>query len=201
MATPQTQAPTALRSAAEVNLRYIRATMASGGAFTSVSGAATVFAGVMACVAGILTLSMASLADWWPFIWLAAAAIAGPAGIFMMMRKAARNGASMVAQGVGRRFLFALLPGFLACGTLSIAMLSRGQLTLVAATWLLGYGASVCAAGAVSVRAVRVLGLLCLACGLPCVVLEVPQQQYWLIAGFGLSHIAVGAYIWREHGG
>ncbi|MEM9385347.1 MAG: hypothetical protein AAGA68_09830 [Pseudomonadota bacterium] len=197
---PQPQIPAALHSAAEGNLRFIRATMASGGAFTSVSGPATVFAGVIACVAGVLSLSVSSLASRWPALWLAVAAVAGPVGILMMMRKAARNGSSMT-HGVGRRFLFALVPGFLACALLSLAMLVSGQLTLVPATWLLGYGASVCAAGALSVRAVRALGMLCMACGAACVALDPAQQQWCLIAGFGAAHILVGAYIWRRHGG
>lgn len=198
MVAPQST-PTPLGGAAEGNLRYIRATMAAGGSFTSVSGAATVIAGVVACVASAL-VSVPSLADRWPYIWLAAGTVAAPVGIILMARKAARSGASMT-EGVGRRFLFALLPGFLACAVLSLSMLARGNLTWVAATWLLGYGASVCAAGALSVRAVRLLGLLCMACGALCLLLDVQQQQWMLFAGFGASHIAMGTYIWRHHGG
>jgi hypothetical protein len=191
--------PASLQSAAAGNLHYIRATMAASGAFTSVSGAGMTLAGTVACVAAAVVL-LTPAGDGWPLVWLIAAALAAPTASLLMARKAARSGVSMT-RGIGRRFLFALLPGFAAVAILSCAMLISAQWTLVPATWLLGYGASVCAAGALSVGAVRLLGLFCMTCGTACTLVGPAQQQWLLLAGFGGAHLAVGAYIWRRHGG
>ncbi len=191
-------APASLSESATRNLRYIRATMDASGAFTSVPGAGTVVVGLVGTAAGLLAL-FAPRGGSWPQIWLAAAAVAAPLGGLLLARKAARSGTSL-SSGVGRRFLFALLPGFVAAGLLTVGLLQANMLSLIPATWLMLYGASVSAAGALSVLPVRLLGMTCMALG--AAALLVPAWgQLALLLGFGVAHLGLGAWIWRNYGG
>jgi len=195
---PHTATPS-LSQAAAGNLRYIRATMDASGAFTCVPGAGIVLVGIIGVLAG-LAVTLGPFAESWLLFWLGAAAIAAPVGAALLARKAASSGTTL-ASGVGRRFLFALLPGFVAAAFLTAALVQAGLLTVVPAAWLLLYGASVSAAGALSVLAVRLLGMTCMALGALSLAAPASFAQVALLAGFGLAHIGFGGWIWRQHGG
>ena len=187
-----------LSDSAEGNLRYIRAAMDASGAFTSVPGVGVVGVGAIGTLTGLLAHSD-SLAERWLVLWLSAAVVAAPLGAALLIRKTRRSGTSL-SSGVGRRFLFALMPGFAAAALLTAGLIRADALALVPAAWLLLYGASVSAAGALSVIPVRSLGLSCMALG--GLSLAFPEWgQVALLLGFGAAHLGHGIWIWRQHGG
>ncbi|MGH7653739.1 MAG: hypothetical protein ACREN6_03660, partial [Gemmatimonadaceae bacterium] len=103
--------PVALHSRAEDNLRFIRDTMAHAGAFTSVSGAGTIGAGVVGLAAS-LGASPAVIGQHprrFLAVWIAAAVVAGALSGIAIGRKARRAGQSLVA-GPARRFTLAFVP-------------------------------------------------------------------------------------------
>ena len=199
MARVSDNPPVQLGDAAAGNLRYIRATMDASGAFTRVSGSGTVAVGVIGTSAGLAAVII-PLGDRWPLLWLTAAAIAAPLGCIQLARKTGQSGISLTS-GIGQRFVFALLPGFIAAALLTWALLGAGVLSLLPASWLLLYGASVSAASALSVPAVRLLGITCMALGGLALLAPVSWGQVLLLTGFGIAHMGFGAWIWQQHGG
>ena len=198
MARASENQPSSLGYAADANLRYIRAAMDSSGAFTSVPGRGTVAVGLIGSSAGLLVLTT-PLAAQWLITWLAAALLAAPLGAILLARKASHSGTSL-ASGVGRRFLFALLPGLIAAALLTWVVLQQGVLTLIPGLGLLLYGSGVCAGGALSVAPVRSLGISCMLLGAAS-LLWPEWGQVALLLGFGASHLLHGAWIWSRHGG
>ena len=190
--------PISLGDSADRNLRYIRAAMDSSGAFTSVPGAGVVAVGAIGTAAGLIVLTT-SLAPRWLGIWLAAVLLAAPLGAMLLARKAQLSGTSL-ATGVGRRFVFALVPGLAAGGLLTLVLAQRELLVLLPGTWLMLYGASVSAAGALSVLPVRSLGISCMVLGAAS-LLWPAGGQVALLLGFGAGHLLHGTWIWSRHGG
>lgn len=194
--------PTVLSDRAADNLRFIRDTMAHAGAFTSVSGAGTIGAGVVG-VAAAAAASPASIgADPRSFlaVWTAAALVAGAISGFAIRRKARLAGQSLVA-GPARRFTLAFLPGLAAGAVLTVALAARGAAPLLPGVWLTVYGAAIAAGGALSVRPVPVMGCAFMVLGAICFVLPPEAQRYALGSGFGGLHLAFGYHIMRHHGG
>ena len=93
-----------------------------------------------------------------------------------------------------------MVPGFIAAALLTVGLVQADALTLVPAAWLMLYGASVSAAGALSVLSVRSLGISCMALGALCLLFPRWGQEA-LLLGFGIAHVAHGTWIWRQHGG
>lgn len=194
--------PVALHSRAEDNLRFIRETMAHAGAFTNVSGAGTIGAGVVGLAAS-LAASPAIIGAhprWFLAVWIAAAAIAGAISAIAIARKSRRAGQSLVA-GPARRFTLAFVPALAAGAVLTVAFAATGQASLLPGTWLSVYGAAIAAGGAMSVRPVPVMGCAFIGLGALCFALPVQAQQFTLAAGFGGLHLAFGYHIMRHHGG
>ena len=194
--------PTVLSDRAADNLRFIRDTMAHAGAFTSVSGAGTIGAGVVG-VAAAAAASPASIgADPRSFlaVWTAAALVAGAISGFAIRRKARLAGQSLVA-GPARRFTLAFLPGLAAGAVLTVALAARGAAPLLPGVWLTVYGAAIAAGGALSVRPVPVMGCAFMVLGAICFALPPEAQRYALGSGFGGLHLAFGYHIMRHHGG
>jgi hypothetical protein len=194
--------PVALHSRAEDNLRFIRDTMAHAGAFTSVSGAGTIGAGVVG-LAAALGASPAVIGQHprrFLAAWIAAAVIAGALSGFAIRRKARRSGQSLVA-GPARRFTLAFVPALAAGAVLTVAFVAAGQASLLPGTWLSVYGAAIAAGGALSVKSVPVMGCAFIILGAVCFALPAQAQQFVLAAGFGGLHLAFGYHIMRHHGG
>ena len=194
--------PTVLSDRAADNLRFIRDTMAHAGAFTSVSGAGTIGAGVVGLAAAAGASPAAIGADPGRFlaVWVSAALVAGAISGVAIGRKARRAGQSLVA-GPARRFTLAFVPALLAGAVLTVAFAASGQASLLPGTWLAVYGAAVAAGGAMSVRPVPVMGCAFIVLGGVCFALPPQAQQYVLGAGFGGLHLAFGFHIMRHHGG
>jgi hypothetical protein len=194
--------PTVLSDRAAENLRFIRDTMAHAGAFTSVSGAGTIGAGVVGLAASLVASPVTIAADPRRFlmVWIAAAVVAGAMSGIAIRRKARRVGQSLV-DGPARRFTLAFVPALAAGAVLTVALAVAGQTALLPGTWLVLYGAAIAAGGALSVRPVPIMGCAFIALGALCFALPAQLQQIVLAAGFGGLHLAFGYHITRHYGG
>ena len=192
----------ALHDRAADNIRFIRDTMASASAFTSVSGVGMIGAGAMGIVAA--GLSVWSPIDRtprrWLAVWLAAACCAVFISAITIRAKAARTRQSLSA-GPARRFALAFAPPLIAGAVMTVALASRGQFALLAPMWLVLYGAAVTSGGAFSVRPVPVMGVAFLVLGAACFLAPPAWQPAFLIAGFGGLHLIFGVLITRQYGG
>jgi hypothetical protein len=199
---PSSADPLALHSRAEDNLRFIRDTMAQAGAFTSVSGAGTIGAGIVGLAASVAASPAVIGASPGRFlaVWVAAAVAAGAISGLAIRRKARGAGQSLVT-GPARRFTLAFLPALAAGAVLTVALTMAGQASLLPGTWLVVYGAGITAGGAMSVRPVPVMGCAFIVLGAICFALPPEPQRFLLAAGFGGLHIGFGYHIMRYHGG
>jgi hypothetical protein len=170
----ETEAPVDLHARAADNLRFIRETMASSGAFTSVSGWGGVWMGVTALATAAL-LSIPAVAPRWVEMWSLDAVLAAGIGGAMMHRKAARNG-ERLSSGVSAT---RPIPGM----------------------WLLLYGVGVVTGGMYSIRLVPILGLAFMVLGLVALASPAGWHTALLALGFGGLNIGFGAVIARRHGG
>jgi hypothetical protein len=194
--------PTVLSDRAAENLRFIRDTMAHAGAFTSVSGAGTIGAGMVGLAASLAASPVTIAADPRRFlvVWIAAAVVAGAMSGIAIRRKARRVGQSLV-DGPARRFTLAFVPALAAGAVLTVALTVAGQAALLPGTWLVLYGAAIAAGGALSVRPVPIMGCAFIVLGALCFALPPQLQQVVLAAGFGGLHLAFGYHITRHYGG
>ncbi|HET7133947.1 MAG TPA: hypothetical protein VFJ95_16945, partial [Gammaproteobacteria bacterium] len=179
-----------------------RDAMAHAGAFTSVSGAGTIGAGVVgiAAAAAASPASIGAAPSRFLAVWIAAAVAAGAVSGIAIHRKARRAGQSLVA-GPARRFTLAFLPALAAGAVLTAAFTAAGAVSLLPGTWLSVYGAAIAAGGALSVRPVPVMGCAFIVLGALCFALPPEAQRYALGAGFGGLHLSFGYHIMRHHGG
>jgi hypothetical protein len=189
----------ALSDRAFDNLRYIRETMERAGAFTAVSGSGLVMAGVVALVAGAVASQQPSLRSW-AATWIAAALLAIAAVALSSVRKARALGVPLVS-GPGRKFALAVAPPLLAGALLTPVLVDVGRADLVAGAWLLLYGAGVVAGGALSVRIVPFFGGCVMALGAAALLAPAGAANWFMLAGFGVLHVAFGWTIARRHGG
>jgi hypothetical protein len=155
--------------------------------------------GVIGLAAAIIAASQTS-AERWLLVWLAAAVAAASVEIACMRRKATRVGV-LLTSAVGRRFATGLAAPLVAGAALTWGVWTTGDRVLLPSIWLLLYGASVLAAGAFTIAAVRWLGLVLMALGLAALVTPPAWGDVWLGAGFGGLHVVGGLYIARRHGG
>jgi hypothetical protein len=192
----------ALSDRAADNLRFIRETIAHAGAFTSVSGAGMIAAGVIGLAASATAspLMLATNPRMFFAVWVAAAFLAGAISWITIRRKATRAGQSLVS-GPARRFALAFAPALVAGAVLTVAFVATGNSALLPGTWLSLYGAAVTAGGALSVRPVPIMGAAFLALGALCFAVPAEAQQYVLASGFGGLHLIFGYHISRNYGG
>ncbi|HEX7124004.1 MAG TPA: hypothetical protein VF178_16625, partial [Gemmatimonadaceae bacterium] len=83
----------------------------------------------------------------------------------------------------------------------TVALFETGRADLLAAVWLLLYGAGVTAASALSVPIVPVMGLCFMAAGAVALFLPPSFANWLMLAGFGGLHLVFGIAIARRHGG
>ena len=191
--------PIDLRSHAIANLRFIRSTIESAQAFTSVPGKGGVLMGLLALIAGALTL-YPELSSSWLTIWVWTAILAAAVGFVAMWRKAQAQGEQLFGR-VGRRFLLGLTPPIVAAIALTPFLLRSGSPEVVAGSWLLLYGAGVIAGGMFSVPPIPLMGGLFMLLGGLCLVSPPASAAYWLALGFGGVHLVFGLLIARRYGG
>jgi hypothetical protein len=188
----------ALHERAMADLKFIRETMESASAFTTLSGRGLVFIGLAALLAGA---SAGPIGSWlWLGVWLAAAVtsvIVGGVSTALKTRAAGRP----LLSGPGRKFAVGMAPPVLAGAVLTAALLRAGAPGVLPALWLLLYGAAMIGAGAFSVRVVPVMGAAFVALGVMAALGPGSWTTLLLVAGFGGLHIVFGLVIARRHGG
>jgi hypothetical protein len=195
------------------DLRFIRDTMGRAATFTAVPGWGGAVMGVIGLVAAAAGAGQAELGGWLT-AWLLAAVVACAVGALTTWRKAQAAGQPVLA-GAGRKFALGLAPA-LAAGaalTAAIVMLDAGDaglaravhdttsLRLLPGVWLLLYGAGVLAAGSFSVRAIPLLGALCMSLGVVALAAPAEWGHALLGLGFGALQLGFGVYIARRYGG
>ena len=181
-------------------LRFIRQTMESAGAFTAVPGVGQMVIGATALAAATFAARELGVTTKWVEIWLLESFIALVIATFTMVRKARRAGQSLVS-GPARKFGLSFVPP-LAVGALLTFVLYRSALmAAIPAMWLMLYGTAVITGGAFSVSIVPVMGLSFLALGALEVFTPGAWVNYFMAAGFGGLHLVFGGIIARKHGG
>jgi hypothetical protein len=190
--------PTALGDRALENLSFIRNTMERATAFTGVPGWGGVAMGGTALIATAVAANAGSAREWFG-VWLAEAVLAFLIGAWSLGRKSRRLQGSALTRPA-RQFLLSFAPPILAGAVLTAALWAAGQDRLLPGTWLLLYGTGVVTGGAVSVRAVPLMGMVLIGIGAAALF-----QPAWgnagMAVGFGAVQIAFGLYIARRHGG
>lgn len=188
-----------LQDRAADDLRFIRTTMERAGSFTAVPGAGTLLIGLTALAAAALAARQPNEARWL-LLWLAEAAIAVSIAGWTMIRKA-RAMRVPLFRGSGLRFLFGLLPPFVAAAILTPVLFHAGHAELLPGLWLLLYGTGVVTGGAFSVRLVPAMGLTFMALGAATLLFGLEPRDLLMAIGFGGLHLIYGAIIVRRHGG
>ncbi len=179
--------PVSLESHAAESLRYIRASMEAAGT-VAVPGSAPLAmgaAGVCACAAALY------FPERWLTVWLAAAALAAPAGMVLMARQAALRRFTLFGAPV-RKLILCLAPALFAAAVLTVVLVHATATGAIPGTWLLLYGCALIAASAPTTRAVAVLGAVFTGLGLVTYVLPHTAQMLALGGGFGAAHIIFG---------
>jgi len=181
------------------HLEVIRRTMERSTAFTAVSGWGYFGMGTTALAVSFIALRQPTT-EAWLAVWLAEALVAVTIGLVAMHWKASRQGTEVLSLP-GRRLFVGLLPALFAGGVMTVALLRAEDARQIPGVWLLLYGVAVMQAGAFSVRTIPVMGAAFVLCG----AIALPLPWFWanvmLGVGFGLVHLAFGAFIARRHGG
>jgi hypothetical protein len=191
--------PAALHAHAAESLQFIRSTMERAAGFTLVPGWGGVLMGVTAIGAALLAHPR-RLTEQWLRIWFVEAMFAVAIGLSAIWLKA-RWSSAPVAGAAGRRFALAFLPALAAGAILTVVLDRNGSIDDLPGCWLLLYGTAVTSGGAMSVRAVPVMGACLMALGAAAFALPSAWGDGLLAAGFGGLHIAFGIVIARRHGG
>jgi hypothetical protein len=178
--------------------------------FTDVSGVGLVLVGLTALGAAFLAAQQPTLARWLA-IWLAEAVVASTLSFALMHRKIRSHQAEPTGLSApARKFLFAFWPAIAAGAAITFALVGAADgaadgvadpRRILAGIWLLLYGVGVMGAGAFSVRAVPLLGLVFLALGPLALFVPALPPDALMAAGFGVAHILVGLHISRSYGG
>lgn len=196
--TPQRPLVTPEPSALE-HLGVIRQTMERSTTFTAVSGWGYLAMGLTALVAAPIAVRQ-STTEGWLAVWLAEALVAVTLALISMHWKASRMGTPILSVP-GRRLFVGLLPALFAGGVMTVALIKAGDPRQIPGVWLLLYGVAVMQAGAFSVRTIPVMGAVFVLAGAIALPLSWSWANGMLAVGFGVVHIAFGAYIARRHGG
>ena len=192
-------APSSLHAHAAENLDFIRATMERAAGFSAVPGWGGAAMGVTALAAAPLAHA-ASGSPRWLVTWLVEAGIATAIGLMAMTSKARRAGTPLSAPAA-RKFGLAFVPAIAAGAVLTALLYRRGLMADLPGCWLLLYGAAVASGGALSVRAVPLMGLCLMMLGAVALVAPGSWGDAFMAAGFGVLHVVFGVVIGRRHGG
>jgi len=191
--------PIPIDARAADHLRYIRETMESAAEFTAVPGWGGFAMGVTALAAAYFASIQATPLRWLS-VWLVEAAVAFAIAAPAAATKAHRANAKLLS-GPGRKFLLSFVPGIVAGGLLTYALVHAGLFAALPGTWLLLYGTAIVTSGAFSVRVVPIMGLCLMLLG--AVALLAPPQwgDAFMAAGFGGVQIGFGLWIAKRYGG
>ncbi|MBK5292329.1 MAG: hypothetical protein JJE04_11715 [Acidobacteriia bacterium] len=181
------------------NLSFIRRTMERAGTFTAVPGWGGVCMGVIGLTAGVIAGRQTN-ATAWLLTWLAAALAAVTSGAIAMWRKSRVTGMSWRSTPA-RLFALSFTPALMSGAMLTAALWRAGQVELIPGAWLVCYGTGIIAGGALSVRAVPLMGLCFLLLGAAAFLGPAGWGNALLMAGFGALQVGFGYWIARCHGG
>jgi hypothetical protein len=191
--------PQSLHAHAAESLDYIRATMERAAGFSAVPGWGGVLMGATALVTAFLAHPWQGTGRWLA-IWLLEAAVAATIGLLAIVQKARRSGTSLSGPAA-RKFALAFAPAIAAGAILTASLFRRGLVDDLPGTWLLLYGAAVASGGALSVRAVPLMGLCLMTLGAWALAAPPVRGDLMLALGFGVLHLVFGIVIARRHGG
>ena len=191
---PKSPAP---EDQAKDHLRFIRDVMDRTTSFTAVPGWSMVGVGLTAVPAAYIAAQQVTTQGFL-LVWMSELLIALGIGVAGLRRKAHQKGVSL-RTGPGRKYILNMAPPLVAGLLLTAAQWQGGDISLLAATWLLLYGAGTITGGGNSVGLIPVLGLLFMALG--AAALLFPFEHWLLGVGFGGLHIGFGLVIARKYGG
>lgn len=181
------------------NLQYIREAMERSTSFTAVPGYGGILMGVTAVAAAFIANGQAYLRDWL-IVWVMEACLAFAIGLLAMWQKSKLAGQSLLS-APARKFAYSFVPPIVVGVILTFGLWRFEHYGVMAAAWMLCYGAAVIGGGAYSVRAVPVMGWLFLALGAVTLALPKGYGDEMMALSFGLLHIVFGAIIARRFGG
>jgi len=184
---------------AEDDLRFIRGAMERASSFTCVPGVGQILVGLTAFPAArISSRAAGDLQAVW--VWIVDAALAVTIAIAAIVRKSRRIEVTLDSAST-RRFLQVFLPPLGAAMVLTVVLVQAARFDLVRPLWLLLYGTGLMTGGAFSIRLVPIMGLSFVALGLAAFLSPSSWGDPYMVAGFGVVHIAFGIVIARWHGG
>ena len=192
------KAPVPIDRHAADNLRFIRDTMERAASFTAVPGWGGVAVGCTAIGAGIVSAGRPMERAF--FIWLSEAGLALMLAAIAVRLKSKRLHLSLRTRAA-RRALLSFVPPLFAGAILTVVLFRAGELAILPGLWLLLYGAAVVTGGAFSVRIVPVMGLCFMLTGAAALAAPSGSENWFLLGGFGVLHIAFGLAIARRYGG
>jgi hypothetical protein len=181
------------------NLRFIRETMERSTHFTAVPGYGGMLMGLTAMVATYIASTQIYLRDWL-IVWLVEACLAFAIGLLAMWQKSKIAGTSLVSPPA-RKFALSFLPPLVAGIGITLGLWRYEHYEMMAAVWMLCYGASVVCGGAFSAKIVPFLGWCFIVLGAAAFALPAAYGNWLMGASFGLLHVVFGAVIARRYGG
>ncbi|MBX3293182.1 MAG: hypothetical protein KF881_09870 [Acidobacteria bacterium] len=181
------------------NLQFIRETMERSASFTAVPGFGGMLMGVTALATAYIANSQVYLRNWL-VIWVTEAFLAAAIGLLAMWQKSKIGGQSLLSTPA-RKFAMSFAPPVVVGVALTFGLWRFEHYGVMAAMWMLCYGAAVIGGGAYSVRAVPVMGWCFVALGSITLALPRGYGDEMMAASFGMLHIIFGAIIARKHGG
>ena len=191
--------PIPLHAHAEADLRYIRSAIERADKFTSISGWGELTVGVTALAAAALAPADVTR-ERWLVVWLGEALVAAAISVWSAALKSQRLGVPLFG-ATGRRFTIAFAGPGAAGAALTAAIVHAHANALLPGVWLLLYGTAISGGGAFSVGSVPAMGACFMLLGGAALFAPIAWANALLGAGFGLLHVAFGAWIARRHGG
>lgn len=181
------------------NLAFIRETMERSTSFTAVPG----YGGMLMGVTAIVTAYIANGQDYlrnWLIVWVTEAFLAASIGLLAIWQKSKIGGQSLLS-APARKFALNFAPPIVVGVALTFGLWRFEHYGVMAAMWMLCYGAAVISGGAYSVKAVPVMGWCFIVLGAVTLTLPRGYGDEMMAASFGLLHIIFGAVIARKYGG
>lgn len=194
---------------AELDLRVIREVMEHSARYTHFSGLSGVLSGILGLAGtGVTywidkTVSVPYQPPYYIVTWSLVLVLAIAQDLFLAQRKARRDGATIWVPATYRTIKSALPGAYMAALLSVVALYYDGAPDVVPAVWALGYGVALCAAGMITIRAVRIYGALQIITGtLGLFYMSRPPYSLVLLAlTFGVYQIIFGIWLTRKHGG